>query len=80
MRVDEWNLHAAPLPRTYGYIRWRRASTHSDLLRSRAATRLQRSPGLWQEDVTSPFPPSGNEGYLRNRDVPPQSFSTTLRQ
>ncbi len=21
-------------------------------------------------DVTSPFPPSGNEGYIRNRDVP----------
>ncbi len=25
---------------------------------------IRRSP-----DVTSPFPPSGNEGYIRNRDV-----------
>ncbi len=24
---------------------------------------------LWQGDITSPFPPSGNEGYVRNRDV-----------
>ncbi|KAL0196776.1 hypothetical protein M9458_005316 [Cirrhinus mrigala] len=30
MRIGEWNLHATPDPRTYGYIRWRRASTHSD--------------------------------------------------
>ncbi len=26
-------------------------------------------------DVTSPFPPSGNEGYIRNRDVPYQSVT-----
>ncbi len=26
-------------------------------------------------DVTSPFPPSGNEGYIRNRDVPFQSVT-----
>ncbi len=25
---------------------------------------------LWRRDVTSPFPPSGNEGYIRNWDVP----------
>ncbi len=24
----------------------------------------------WHGDITSPFPPSGNEGYVRNRDVP----------
>ncbi|KAL0173560.1 hypothetical protein M9458_029528, partial [Cirrhinus mrigala] len=30
MRIGEWNLHATPHPRTYGYIRWRRATTHSD--------------------------------------------------
>ncbi len=30
MRICEWNLHAKPLPRTYRYIRWRRASTRSD--------------------------------------------------
>ncbi|KAL0152541.1 hypothetical protein M9458_052264, partial [Cirrhinus mrigala] len=27
--IGEWSLHATPLPRTYGYIRWRRATTHS---------------------------------------------------
>ncbi len=25
---------------------------------------------LWHGDITSPFPPSGNEGYVCNRDVP----------
>ncbi|KAL0147886.1 hypothetical protein M9458_056807 [Cirrhinus mrigala] len=30
MKIGEWNLHAKPLPRTYGCIRWWRASTHSD--------------------------------------------------
>ncbi len=29
----------------------------------------------WRRDVTSPFPPSGNEGYIRNRDVPYQSVT-----
>ncbi len=24
---------------------------------------------LCRHDITSPFPPSGNEGYVRNRDV-----------
>ncbi len=26
-------------------------------------------PLVSHTDVTSPFPPSGNEGYMRNRDV-----------
>ncbi len=26
-------------------------------------------------DVVSPFPPSGNEGYIRNRDVPFRSVT-----
>ncbi len=30
---------------------------------------------LWGRDVTSPFPPSGNEGYTCNRDVPYQSVT-----
>ncbi len=30
---------------------------------------------LWRRDVTSPFPPSGNEGYIRNRDIPFQSVT-----
>ncbi len=25
-------------------------------------------PRLWHKDIMSPFPPSGNEGYVRNRD------------
>ncbi len=24
---------------------------------------------LCRHDITSPFPPSGNEGYVRNRDI-----------
>ncbi len=30
---------------------------------------------LWRWDVTSPFPPSGNEGYIHNRDVSYQSVT-----
>ncbi len=30
---------------------------------------------MLRRDVTSPFPPSGNEGYIRNRDVPFQSVT-----
>ncbi len=26
---------------------------------------------LWYGDTASPFPPSGNEGHERSRDVPP---------
>ncbi len=33
---------------------------------------------LWHGDITSPFPPSGNEGYVRNRDVPYLSVTTSL--
>ncbi len=29
---------------------------------------------------TSPFPPSGNEGYIRNRDVPFQSVTFDVRR
>jgi hypothetical protein len=32
---------------------------------------------LWHGDITSPFPPSGNEGYVRNRDVPSLSVTTS---
>ncbi len=39
----------------------------------------QQSDGsrLWHGDITSPFPPSGNEGYVRNRDVPYLSVTTS---
>ncbi len=41
-------------------------------LRSRAGARpLSGGTGA----MTSPFPPSGNEGYIRNRDVPYQSVT-----
>ncbi len=33
---------------------------------------------LWRRDVMSPFPPSGNEGYIRNRDVLFQSVTPSL--
>ncbi len=47
-------------------------------LRSRAEPGPGRSAVVqepWRRDVTSPFPPSGNEGYIRNRDVPYQSVT-----
>ncbi len=31
--------------------------------------RFGRDPIRRSSDVTSPFPPSGNEGYIRNRDI-----------
>ncbi len=34
----------------------------------------------WRRDVTSPFPPSGNEGYICNRDVPYQSVTLDIRR
>ncbi len=40
----------------------------------------RRVPGdgsrLWHGDITSPFPPSGNGGYVRNLDVPYLSVTT----
>ncbi len=54
-------------------------------LRSRAGVRLGSSSGdkaviqePWRRDVTSPFPPSGNEGYIRNRDIPYQSVTLNV--
>ncbi len=32
---------------------------------------------LWHGDITSPFPPSGNEGYERNQNVPYLSVTTS---
>ncbi len=32
----------------------------------------------WLGDITSPFPPSGNVGYIRNRDVPYLSVTTSF--
>ncbi len=33
---------------------------------------------LCRHDITSPFPPSGNGGYVRNPDVPPSFFAHTF--
>ncbi len=47
-------------------------------LRSRAKPGNGRSAVVqepWRRDMTSPFPPSGNEGYIRKRDVPYQSVT-----
>ncbi len=32
---------------------------------------------LWHGDIMSPFPPSGNGGYVRNLDVPYLSVTTS---
>ncbi len=37
-----------------------------------------QEPRWW--NVTSPFPPSGNEGYIRNRDVPYQSVTLNVTE
>ncbi len=34
----------------------------------------------WRRDVTSLFPPSGNEGYICNRDVPYQSVTLDIHR
>ncbi len=48
------------------------------MLRSRDES-LVTSDGsrLWHGDITSPFPPSGNRGYVRNLDVPYLSVITS---
>ncbi len=47
-------------------------------LRSRDKS-LATSDGsrLWHGDITSPFPPSGNGGYVLNLDVPYLSVTTS---
>ncbi len=63
--------------------RWRSWTTSVDIARPRdcAVTFVgsQQIP-IWSSDVTSPFPPSGNEGYIRNRDVsaPQNSNAPTM--
>ncbi len=39
---------------------------------------LSNIPIRRSSDVTSPFPPSGNEGYIRNRDVPNKAKAELL--
>ncbi|KAL0199349.1 hypothetical protein M9458_007889, partial [Cirrhinus mrigala] len=34
---------------------------------------------LWHGDITPPFPPSWNEGYIRNQDIPCLSVTTLCR-
>ncbi len=69
------NAHHAP---QRGYKRRARANAHQ-FFRWGAETvcpgRTAVVQQLWRRDVTSPFPPSGNEGYTCNRDVPYQSVT-----
>ncbi len=53
----------APVPPLSGRSPARLVYTRSGLV-SLSDIPIRRS-----SDVTSPFPPSGNEGYIRNRDV-----------
>ncbi|KAI2645552.1 ORF V: Enzymatic polyprotein [Labeo rohita] len=41
MNIGEWYLHGEPLPRTYGYIRGRHATTHSDFRFGASSTSLE---------------------------------------
>ncbi len=69
------NAHHAP---QRGYKRRARANAHqffAEEPRLCAPARTAVVQQLWRRDVTSPFPPSGNEGYTSNRDVPYQSVT-----
>ncbi len=54
------------------HISWQRTSSYSGLCwgAENVSRHSASGSGLWQGDITSPFPPSGKEGYVRNWDVP----------
>ncbi len=70
-KPDEW-MHLSPFyTRMYGeWLRYANSTSQYSLAFSlyRDDWGFQVNP-LCRHDITSPFPPSGNEGYVRNRDV-----------
>ncbi len=71
-KPDEW-MHLSPFyTRMHGEgLRYANSTSQYSLAFSlyRDDWGFQVNP-LCRHDITSPFPPSGNEGYVRNRDVP----------
>ncbi len=78
MHIGMQLLHPAATDHSVSISRWQVQCIFRFSLRSRAGIRplwyrVVQEP--WRRDVMSPFPPSGNEGYIRNRDVPYQSVT-----
>ncbi len=70
-KPDQW-MHLSPFyTRMHGEgLRYANSTSQYSLAFSlyRDDWGFQVNP-LCRHDITSPFPPSGNEGYVRNRDV-----------
>ncbi len=69
VKPDEW-MHLSPIhTRVHGeWLRYAKSTSQWRFLLVRDDWGFQVNP-LCRHDITSPFPPSGNEGYIRNRDV-----------
>ncbi len=71
-KPDEW-MHLSPFyTRMHGaWLRYAKSTSQYSLvisLKARDDCGFQVNP-LCRHDITSPFPPSGNEGYVRNREI-----------
>ncbi len=82
VKPDKW-MHLSPIyTRVHGeWLRYANSTSQYSLAFSlRDDWGFQVNP-LCRHDITSPFPPSGNEGYVRNRDVLlTGTFPTTFKQ
>ncbi len=80
-KPDEW-MHLSPFyTRMHGEgLRYANSTSQYSLAFSlyRDDWGFQVNP-LCRHDITSPFPPSGNEGYVRNRDVHLSKISLNTR-
>ncbi len=84
VKPNEW-MHLSPLyTRMHGeWLRYAKSTSqfHCRFLLVRDVRGFQVNP-LCRHDITSPFPPSGNGGYIRNLDgkliFGPTPFSTVM--
>ncbi len=76
VKPNEW-MHLSPFyTRMHGeWLRYAKSTSqfHWRFLLVRDVRGFQVNP-LCRHDITSPFPPSGNGGYVRNLDVLSMSF------
>ncbi len=79
VKPNEW-MHLSPFyTRMHGeWLRYAKSTSqfHWHFLLVRDVRGFQVNP-LCRHDITSPFPPSGNGGYVRNLDVPYLSVTTS---
>ncbi len=72
VKPNEW-MHLSPFyTRMHGeWLRYAKSTSqfHWRFLLVRDVRGFQVNPPLCRHDITSPFPPSGNGGYVRNLDV-----------